>query len=568
MLSVAEPGFLKGDKRSVALIAFLVFVVGFAIRLPGIGWGLPNTLHNQSYHPDEPLIFDFVHKSTIFHPETQREYYNYGTVFYAVMRVADSVGVIAGGKHPPASFDEKAVTSSPQAWNDLNSYFGQAVLWGRIAGALLGAATASIIFLILRRWISLLGALAGAAVIALSPAHVMHSRFMTVDVTALFFLSLATLACVRLLRPELQENKAWWRDVIIAAALAGVAASTRYSNALMFIPVAIALCIRRPQGWTAMLLATPFIAAFAFAITTPGVITDTSYFIDNFSYQASHANSGHGLVFVGRPSGFLFHIYQLMIGITAPATVVGLIGIVYAAIRKHHWAWLLLGFFIPYYLSIGSVQVMFLRYGFPLYIGVACGFGYAISAIQRRMNNQWAAAGLAALCLLGIENGQSGARGVALFTKWMTETDPRDEAGAYIADQCKQIPNLDIGVLGTSPWFWSAAVMKDADYAMYKTPEVQAQILAATRNPHVVSFTSGDTPLFATYSSYEVEDAIRLKDNLDLDIQSLSDAHIGNEQVRILNERYSTVATFGGGGPTIHDLEYIRPTIWVMKRKS
>ncbi len=39
------------------LVPLLVFLAALAIRLPGIGWGLKNDLHNQSYHPDEEVIY-------------------------------------------------------------------------------------------------------------------------------------------------------------------------------------------------------------------------------------------------------------------------------------------------------------------------------------------------------------------------------------------------------------------------------------------------------------------------------------------------------------------------------
>ncbi len=555
---------IKTDKRSIFLICLLIFAFAFGVRLPGIRWGLKNELHNQSYHPDEPLIFDFIHRSYVFRPQSQQEYYNYGTLYYAVLRTSEAIGVATGDMHPPASYDLKDV-KSPQQWDELNTYVSQFDYYGRLAGALLGALTCVVVFLIMRRWTTVLGALAGATLISLSPAHVEHSRFQTVDITALFFLSLATLAAVRLLREELVDEKRWWIDVILAAALAGCAASTRYSNGLIALGVMAAIAIRRPKNWPGMIVAVPPIALLAFALTTPGVITDWNYFITNFQYQASHANTGHGLVFVGRPSGFFYHLYELMMGISVPAVVLGLAGLVYAAIRKHKWAWVVLAFFIPYYISIGMLQVMFLRYDFPLYIGMACGFAYAISALQRRMNNQWIALGVAVLALSGIENPQAGVRGTLLFTKWMTSPDPRDVAGYAVKDLCNKTPNLDIGVPGTSPWFWSAAVIKDAEF-VYFHPEVQRGYLAQTQNPHVVGFASGQVPMYATYSSYESEDAERLKDRIDLEPDALAEVQTNVNLVRAINRTYIPVATFGDERPGIHDLEYIQPKIYLLEK--
>ena len=565
---MTAPGLANTNKRSIALISLLIFIVALAIRIPGIGWGLKNDLHNQSYHPDEPQIFDFSHQTNIFHQPSFRQYYNYGTLYYAILRTTDAVGQAVGAIQRPASLEMEDITRSTQNWDAFNTYVSQDDLWGRYASAIAGAATAMLIFLILQQWTTLLGGIAGAALITFSPAHVEHSRFQTVDIISLFFVALCTYACIRLLRPQFVETKKWWLEVVVTAVLIGCAASTRYTDGLMLIPLWVAIIVRRPNGWIAFVAVAPFIVFAAFVATTPGFITDSDYFWQNFNYQVSHAQEGHDLVFVGRPSGFIYHIYLLIVGTSGPAAILGIAGLIYAGIRKHVWAWIALAFFLPYYVSIGRLDTMFLRYGFPLYVGVACGFGYAISAIQRRWNNKWLAGGVAAICLLGIDNPQAGLRGTYLFTKWMTDTDPRDAAGAYIKEQANQNPNIDVGIIGSAPWFYSAAVMKDSTVLYFQPREVQAAQLAQSTKPHVVTFMSGANPAFATYSSYEVEDGLRLKGNSDIDLVSRGSVEIVNEQVSILNERYRQVEVFGGDGPGVHDLEYIRPTIWVLKRRD
>ena len=565
---VAEQGSARSEGRSSVFICLLIFIVALAIRIPGIGWGLKNDLHNQSFHPDEPQIFDFVHQTNIFHPVTFRQYYNYGTLYYAILRGTDAIGQAVGAIHRPESLDLASVTSSPQKWDELNTYVSQDDLWGRFAGAILGAATAVLIFLILRRWTTLAGAICGAALIALSPAHVEHSRFQTVDIPSLFFVALTTLLCVRLLRLELTDKKKWWTEVVIASVLIGCAASTRYTDALMMFSLWVAIAVRRPSSWIPMAVVAPFVVFISFLATTPGFITDSDYFWQNFTYQMAHASEGHDLVFVGRPTGFVYHIYLLIVGISLLGAVIGIAGLLYAAIRKHQWAWVVLAFFLPYYISIGQLDTMFLRYGFPLYVGVACGFGYAISAIERKSNMSWLGIAVAALSLIGIENPQAGIRGTILFTQWMTSTDPRDAAGQYMKDVAAKNPNLDFGIIGSSPWFFTASVMKDSTFWFFQPPEVQASALSQTRDPHVVSFTSNPNPMYATYTSYEVEDGLRLKDDQDVTLEQLENIHTVNEQVRILNERYMVDQIFGDDGPGVHDLQYIRPKIWILKRRD
>ena len=557
-----NPASSLSPNRRFAAVCILIFFVALGLRLCGIGWGLKNDLHNQSYHPDETLIFDFVHRSHIVRPAGEAEYYNYGTLYYAILRAAETAGSIAG-KPRPASLEPQDNLEHTK-WDDLNTYVAQSEKWGRFASALAGALTAVLLFLIVRKWTTTLGALAAAALVVFSPAHVEHSRFQTVDIVSLFFVALATWACLRLL----QRDSATTKNVLVAAALVGISASTRYTNILLIFSLFTALAVVRPKNWLGLCGLSGVVAAIAFAVTTPGSITDTQLFIANLKYQANITSTGQSLVFVGVPPGFIFHFEQLLIGIGYGSAVLGVLGLIYAAIRRHKTAWVLLAFFIPTYAFLSTQPVMFLRYGFPLYVGIACGFGYAISSIQRRWNNRWIAVGVAAVALVGIESSQSGLRGSLLFTKWMMETDPRDEAGEYMKSVSKSTPNVDIGILGDTPWFWSAAIIKDASFIKYQTPEVKAEYLAGTKDPHVTPFRPGGYPMYATYSSFEIEDAERLKGRLDIDPQYWGVVQLANSQVDALAGIYNTDKVFGGGGPTIHDLEYIRPTITILKRKD
>ena len=581
------------------ILCIVIFLFAFGIRLIGIGWGLRNDLHNQSYHPDEPLIFDFVHHSNLYRGPGEHEYYNYGTLFYAILRASEAIGVATGNITAPPSLS-LADVHSPQDWDAINAYSSQCILWGRYASAAAGAGTVVVVFVILAEWTTVLGALAGAALICFSPAHVEHSRFQTVDIISLFLVSLATLACLRLLKLDPGQPKKWIPGLTIAAVLTGCAASTRYSDILMILPIWAVLTIRwwqqfrassggkpspialwrlnkaaaareawlRTYPWKLLGLYAGVIAVIAFVITTPGSVTDTSYFLEVQKFQANHANTGHGLVFVGRPSAFLFHIYEMMVGITAPAVILALLGLIYGVYRKRAWIAVALAYFIPYFITIGILKVMFLRYDFPLYLGIALGFGYAISLIQRRLPMPAVAAGVAALCLLGIENPQAGLRGTALFTKWMTDTDPRDEAGQYLIDLAKTTPGMDVGFVGESPWFYTAAVVKDADFLEFQTPEFRQRYMASTHDPHVQSFMAGGYPMYATISSYQIEDGQRLRGRTDLDPDDAANVALNNRLWDRLNELYSIDRVFGGDGPTIHDLEYVRPTVWVLKRRQ
>jgi hypothetical protein len=280
-------------------------------------------------------------------------------------------------------------------------------------------------------------------------------------------------------------------------------------------------------------------------------------------------SAGHGLVFVGRPPGWAFHLQQLSAGIGIVPLAVGVMGLGYAAFERKAWAWVLLAFFLPTYVLLSSQAVMFLRYGFPLYIGVAAGFGWVISYLQRRVGNRWVAAGTAAIMLIGVESSQSGVRGATLFTQWMNEPAPQDQAGAYIKNIASNTPGMQIAIFGDSPWFYTASVLKDSSFLRFQSPSVREEYLSRTRNPHVLTFASVQGyPDYATYSSFEVEEALRLRDRKDIDISYWGDIQLTTAKVDQLNAEYETLVVFGTDGPRVHDLEYIRPTVWLLKRRT
>ncbi len=592
-VAAQNSGRFSGRSATLLLCVFL-FVVAFGIRLMGIGWGLKNDLHNDSYHPDEPVIFDYIHKSHVYRGPKETEYYNYGTLFYAIVRASEVVGTAVGQIHRPESLNVADVRSEEQ-WDQLNAYASEAILWGRYASALFGALTCVVIFVILRRFATTLGAVAGAALVAFgSPAHIEHSRFQTVDVISIFFVALGTLAALRLLRSELVGQKRWIAEVALAAAIAGCAASTRYSDGLLLLSVWAALAVRRPKGWPFMAVIATAVTAVAFASTTPGFVTDHDYFMSNLHFQADHVMNQLTVVFVGRPPGYIYDSQLLLIGIGYATALLGLAGLLYPAIKLHAWALVTLAFFIPYFISIAFLHTMYLRYGFPLYVGIALGFGYAISAIQLRSNTVisffagrlkaprhyhhdyyqsknrllciGSAAAVATVALFGLESSQSGIRGVVAFTGWMMNTDPRDEAGQYLKAIAAQHPGLEVGLVAP-PYFTTPAVLKDGEF-IYYNPELGATLLARSHDPHVSPVSHLHTPPYVTYTNYEFEDAQRLKNVPDLPQEFVETSKNFNNFYEWLHTVYNEDKKFGENGPEVPDLQYIRPEVTVLKRRD
>jgi hypothetical protein len=74
-------------------------------------------------------------------------------------------------------------------------------------------------------------------------------------------------------------------------------------------------------------------------------------------------------------------------------------------------------------------------------------------------------------------------------------------------------------------------------------------------------------PTYVVYSTFESEDLERLKSRSDLEpiAKLLVKRYV--EFGEKLKAEYELFRAFGGNTPPIHDLAYIRPTLWVWKRK-
>lgn len=542
-----------------------LFLVALAIRLLGVGWGLPNGLHNQSYHPDELVLWSYAQQIEPSKLDFDPGFYNYGTLYLTLLRVcSDVVGAYSGA----------------EGW----AVIGQMHLAGRLLSVLFGAGTVLLVFQILRRRAHVLGAALGAAALAVAPGHVEHSRFQTVDVAAGFFLAGALYFALELFRPMRSEEEPGGRvrsDVWLVAAsgaFAGLSAGTKYTGILALLSLFATLALIRRDGWLRLGGIGLSAALIAFVAVTPGSLLNTSRFLADVQYEMGHTSTGHGLVFAGYPSGFVVHLFNLAIGFGALMAGLGAVGLLGAAWRRKGWALALLAFAAPYAFLIGRAEVLFLRYTFPLMIVLAIGLGALVGWAHERRGF---AKGWVALAILGIGGlDGAGARGTAVNTSWMMGTDPRDEAALWLRSIAKGHPEVRVGV-PTDPWFYTVPLYPDTGLPRSAPFAARDEARRASIEPQVVQYLPEDpglrydwdlrlltevAPEYVVFSSFEWEDLKRLEGVQGLDpgvaLQVRRAAAFGEA----LRERYRLERVYGWPTVPVHDMQYVRPTLWVWKR--
>ncbi|AIE87883.1 ArnT family glycosyltransferase [Fimbriimonas ginsengisoli] len=562
-----------------------LFLLALLLRLAGIGWGLKNDLHNSSYHPDEPVIWAYSQAIEPSKLNFTPRFYNYGTLYLTVLKVAsDMTAAYTGGPDPK---NEEA------SWD----YVSRSHMAGRLINALAGSGTVLIVFLILRRFVGDVGASAGGLALAVAPAHVVHSRFQTVDIFAAFLLSISIFYALRLLGNASAEEEAnkkspikdpVTRDAILSGIFAGLSAGTKYTGILGLIVLLIVLGMRhRPRLIRDGLLGV-LTCIVAFVVATPGAVLDTAKFKEGVLFEMAHTATGHGIVFAGTSSGYIYHIGNLINGIGFLIVLTGLAGLAYAAYRRHVWAIALLAFFLVYYFMIGGATDKYMRYTFPLYPAIAVGFGYAVAVGHRR---QGSGRILVALGILGLGGADMrGLIGAVRNTGYMLESDPRDTAAKYF----KEKPNSVVG-LASDPWFWSPPLFKNSPSKLNMARLDEAgnvhpmglvrdrlRELAATSAPHGVYYLPPDgahhpfdarlitelKPDYITYSTLESAPRERLMGVTVGPPEAVAAGREYKEFTTALTAAYDLESTVGDPIDSVEDMQYIHPVVYIWKRKK
>jgi len=555
--------FLKTPAFGLGLACFAFALL---IRLVGIGWGLPNDLRHQSLHPDEPIIWIYSQQIDPAKGDFDPGFYNYGSLYLTTMsvvtRVVDAYG---GGPTGPGE---------PALWQAIGRYH----LAGRIITAVAGAGTAWVVFALLRRRTHVVGATLGAAIVAVAPGFVVHSRFQTVDVPATFLLALSLFWALELALDEGTQGAQAQRAALLSGLFAGLSAGTKYTGILALIAL-VAVVLPRPDRWRRLAEGSGA-ALVAFAVATPGVWLNPTAFLRDFRYEMTHTATGHGLVFAALPSGFSVHVANLALAMGPLLLIGGGVGLGAAAFRRYRWAWGLLAYSLAYYVLIGRAEVLFLRYVLPLVPVLAVGLGWAVGQAHAHADRRWrvAVAG-AGLAVVGIGGG--GLITTILYSQLMTNPDPRDAAAIWLKANAA---GRTLGFV-SDPWFQSPPVYPDT--ALPRTVQFaeRDRRMREARNPQVVrhvpanpnqradfdpALLTQERPDYIVTSSFETDDLARVAARLS----SITDPswRIQAERYQAftvgLRRDYQVVRAWGSVIPSAHDLMYVQPRVTLWQRRT
>lgn len=534
-----KPGDKMGHTRRFPIVIIVTIFIAAALRLYGFRWGLPNSLHSYSYHPDEFLIIGSVLavlKSLL------PGFYNYPSLYIYLVSLSTSVGAGYGLISTAAGF----------------------YLCARIITVILGVAAVAAVYRAGRTLFSSTIGLAAAFILCIVPIHVQHSHFATVDVPSTLFISLAlSFAGMVLVR-------GLWKDYLWCGIMAGLAAGTKYNAGLVVLSLIAAHILQNgtiKQRWLKLISALGCMIA-AFLISTPGVILQTSNFLSGLNYEIHHTSTGHGLVFAGTGNGFIYTFTSsLWYGLGPGLAILFAAAVIYGLIKRDRSAIIVLMFVLPYYVLISHSQVRFARYTIPMLPGIAVLTAWMICDVYRKLRGlRWVWVGLIGAVLAG----------TLLYTlaldRLFTQPDPRDTAARWIFANVRK--GMPIGTINI-PWFYSPPYTKTI--GLGTLPQRIAAMKAAPY--HIRAFEESDyiydtLPVCWVVSDYEMNDTIRLANNKSIskadrmqvnrNMRDITFIHRFFKITKTYNMRLSACGIdFGSTQNLPHDMRYQSPTIWI-----
>lgn len=373
-------------RRKKRFFLSLILVIALALRLYGIGWGLPNQWHPYSYHPDEARLFSYmsnIHPGNLdFNPDDFAYPTFHVLLVGAILLVLSKIGLVT-------------VVPSIAFYAAHPAEFASLFLVGRLVTVILGVASVYLVFKIGEKMYNQRAGLWASFLYAIAPVHVIESHYFTLDVPMAFWMLLTMLFSIYIYR---SRNTVWYGAAGLAV---GLAASTKYPGAaaVLFILTAHGLAAKKsdesfflalkdPRLWVAAI-----IAIAAFVVGTPYSVLEPARFMDDVARTHTVSANvfdkdtlGYNQVLAAWGKGSLKLPYVHTILATFPFILgwAWYLFFMYASFvlirqAKRRWPiWLMFSFAMVYTLYVGRWVIQGQRYYIPLIpiiaIGTAAGY--------------------------------------------------------------------------------------------------------------------------------------------------------------------------------------------------
>jgi len=480
---------------------FLIVALSLLLGLPGIRWGLPSAERNglyfssesgirrslegvdseavtvsmsekkeglsgsafapiKSYHPDESNFIKAVSNMKPKKLDFNPHYLYYGTLYVYSFAAALAAGAVFRVIKPTT---------------DILFYFlnpgeiAKFYVAGRLVSVLFAALLVFIVYRASRKLYGENAGLIAALFTALSPALVVNSHFLSVDVTMSFFVFLTMLFAARILSSG--ELK-WY---VLAGICAGLAAQSKYNAALVALAVPVAGLLRTCGKKTDILLCwfeKKALLSYACALgifilfLLPFVFTTIPEFSRNFS--AGMFRIGPRISSVA--SNTVFFTEALYHGMGLPLFLLAAAGVVMAVMKREKADiffifWIAINMLILVIMSpLGDRHMRYLLIILPALAVLAARFMAAVCAM--RPANKVVPVLIALVACVPTLLFSAG------YDRVFMQENTRTSAGKWIA---QNIPAGSSIGLRRDPWQYETPPVNQAKYRLCITGKLASE---------------------------------------------------------------------------------------------
>lgn len=349
--------------RKQYVSAALITLLAIVLRLPNLGWGLPEIEEEALPLKKAFEMWGWGEGRLQLDPQTA----GWPSLSFYIHLLAQHLhywlGLLTGAFSNRYDYFLQQVDLTP------------VVLVGRSLGV---AAAGGVTWIGARlggRLAGLPGTLLAGLALALSLLMLRHAQLITPDILLLFFSALAISRIVAI------EQRGHWRDYLLAGLWVGLGASCKYTPILLIPVLWTAHGMRRRHEHADLQMAgvndrrfgLAALGAFAgFALTSPFVVANLGVFQRDFAYQSTHLGGGH----LGQDGGPAWGFYLndvLASALGWPMLLLCLFGLGWQAWRRRG-PWLILAIsFLMFFLFLGVLTTRFDRYMLPVLLPLALG---------------------------------------------------------------------------------------------------------------------------------------------------------------------------------------------------
>lgn len=404
-------------------IVFTGILVGaLLLRVWAIGYDLP-----YIYHADEPVYIGI--SQTIFKTrDLNPHFFNYPSLFFYANSLAYLPYYAAGKLLGVFNSPQDVLAPVSLAMGVTQLPMPTVALLGRGLTLLFGLGSITLVWLIGERLTGkvTVGALA-ALMMAVSPIHAAHDRFVMPETYVAFFVLGTFLFSVSILKHGHTSH------YVAAGVCAGLAASSKYNGAMILVALVAAHFMRTgkqglrdPRVYMGVML-----SGVAFLATTPYALLDHEAFRQGLLLEIQHYSTGHP-GWEGNAFGwYLSFLWQTM----GPISILAVLAMGYGVVARSKEFVLLSAFAAIYLPFIGRMVVRTDRMVVPL-VPFLCLLAATLlvalhARIQASMERRPLFVALAGLTILALTWPTIT---MLKDTLWLTGHQSREQARRWLDD--------------------------------------------------------------------------------------------------------------------------------------